>query len=519
MKSQIRVRLLAIGAMAIAATPVAAQGPDAATLRNQIAAYRHAHDTEILREFEDLLAIPNLASDSVSIRRNAAHIMDMLKRRGFTAQLLEAPGSPPAVFGELRTAGAMKTVVLYAHYDGQPVTTSQWATAPWTPTLRDKPLDEGGRIIASAPKAGEVNGEWRLYARSAGDDKAPIEEMLSALDAMKSAGVAPSVNIKVFYEGEEEAGSPHIVDMLKRHKDLLSADLWLFCDGPVHQSRRQEVVFGNRGVMGLELTTYGPKKALHSGHYGNWAPNPIVEMSNLIGSMRDDDGKIRVAHFYDDVQPIGAVERRAVAAVPPVDSTLRSDLELGATEAHDAPLVERILLPALNLRGFQGGAVGATAANAVPTEAHASIDFRLVPKQTPQHVRELIEAHVKRQGYFIVHGEPTRAERLAHARVVRMDWESGYRAFQTSMDTPVSRAVIKTVQESIGTPIVLLPMLGGSAPLYAFEDALHTPLITLPTVNHDDNQHAANENLRLQNLWDGMLVFGGVLARLGREWK
>lgn len=488
------------------------------SLRERIAAWRRAHDVDVLREFTNLLAIPNVASDTANIGRNAQAIVAMLERRGVKTQLLDAPGSPPAVYGELAVPGTTRTVVLYAHYDGQPVTRSQWATPPWQPTLRDAPLGAGGKVVAPPEAPGSVRGDYWLYARSAGDDKASIIAQLAALDALRAAGARPSVNVKFFYEGEEEAGSPHIEEMLRRHASLLRGDLWLFGDGPVHQSRRMQVVFGARGVTGLTMTVYGPSRALHSGHYGNWAPNPVVLLANLIASMRDDDGHVRIAGWYDDVVPVSAAERAALKTVPPVDSALRADLDLGATEAHDAPLAERIMLPALNLRGFSGGAVGAAAANAVPTQAQASIDLRLVPKQTPERLRRLLEAHVRKQGYYIVDHEPTPAERLAHAKVIRIDWESGYPATRVAMDSPVARAVADAASWAVGAPVVQVPTLGGSLPAYVFEQVLGAPLVVLPIANHDDNQHAANENLRLQNLWDGIDLYAGLLYRIDASW-
>src|SRR6185437_802699 len=384
-------------------------------LAAKVHAYRTAHDVDIVREFADLLAIPNLARDSANIHRNAERVIEMLGKRGISGRLLDGPaGAPPAVYGELRTPGATRTIVLYAHYDGQPVETTQWITPPWQPVLRDKPADAGGKVIPLPTSPGSMQGEWRLYARSAGDDKAPIEAMLAALDALRAAGVSPSVNLKFFFEGEEEAGSPHVAEILRRNAPLLAADAWLFCDGPVHQSRRQQLVFGVRGVTGAEITVYGPSHGLHSGHYGNWAPNPVTLLANLIASMRDDDGKILIRSFYDDVAPVTAAEHAAASSAPPVDSALRSEVQLAATEARDAPLVDRIMLPALNLRGIRGGGVGATASNTIPTEATASLDFRLVPRQTPEHLRALVEAHVRSRGYFIVDHDPTRAERMAH---------------------------------------------------------------------------------------------------------
>ena len=503
-------------AIAVCILASRALAQDAERVRSAVRAYQQAHDVEVVRELADFLAIPNLASDSVNIRRNARFIVAMLERRGIRAQLLESPGSPPAVFGELRTPGATRTIVFYAHYDGQPVDTSQWATPPWSPTLRAR---LSGEIVPLPTQPGTVQGESRLYARSSGDDKAPIVAFLAALDALRAARVQPSVNLKFFFEGEEEAGSPHLRDMLSSHRDVLGSDLWVFGDGPVHQSRREQVVFGVRGSMGLELTVYGPNRALHSGHYGNWAPNPLVLVANLIASMRDDDGRILIDHYYDDVRPITPAEREAIASVPPADSALRVELQLGGTEANNAPLMDRIMLPALNVRGISGGGVGALGANAIATQARASIDFRLVPRQTPANVRALVEAHARKEGFFVVHGDPTPEERVTHAKILKLEWEGGYPAQRSDMSLPVSRALVRATEMGIGQRIIVMPTSGASAGLYHFDDVLHTPIISVPIVNHDDSQHAANENLRLQNLIDGMQVYAGIIAHLGRVWS
>jgi acetylornithine deacetylase/succinyl-diaminopimelate desuccinylase-like protein len=513
---------LALALLALVSPPsfVGAQALAADSLRARLDAYRAAHDVDILRELRDFVAMPNVASNGVDIRRNADHLLSMLTRRGIPARLLESPaGAPPAVYGELLAPGAAKTVVFYAHYDGQPVDAAQWLTPPWSPVLRDKPHNEGGQIIPFPSVAGSARGDWRLYGRSTSDDKAPIVAILAAIDALRAVGVSPSVNLKFFFEGEEEAGSGHLRPILERNAELLRADAWLFGDGPVHQSRRQQVVFGVRGVFGVALTAYGPARGLHSGHYGNWAFNPITLLANFIASMRDDDGRILIPYFYDDVAPVTPAERGALAAIPSVDSALRAELRIGATEAHDAPLVERIMLPALNLRGFQGGSVGAAASNTIPTEASASIDFRLVPRQTPQRIRELVESHAADQGFFVVHRDPTPAELAANEKILKLVWEPGYPATRTPMDSPLARAVLRATELASGGPVVALPTLGGSMPMFTFDEVLHVPLIALPIVNHDNSQHAANENLRLQNLWDGIAVYGGVLANLGKLWS
>jgi acetylornithine deacetylase/succinyl-diaminopimelate desuccinylase-like protein len=504
---------LACGALS---TATAQTGADARAAARR---HREANEATILREFATLLALPNVASNHADIRRNADHLMTMLRRRGATAQILEVPNAPVSVYGEIRAPGATRTIVLYAHFDGQPVDPRQWQGAPFTPVLRDKALYQGGKDVPFPASGQRVERDWRIYARSASDDKGSIIAMLTAIDAMRAANLTPSVNIKFFFEGEEEAGSSHLKAILEKYRDLLRADAWLFCDGPVHQSGRLQAVFGLRGVVGLELTVYGPTRPLHSGHYGNWAPNPGALIANLIASMRDDDGQVKVAGFYDDVQPISATERAALGALPAVDSALRVSLSLPRTEAGNALLAERIMVPALNVRGIRVGGVQETGANVISTEAFASFDIRLVPVQRPDHVREVMERHVAAQGYHIVRETPDSVTRARYPKIARLEWESGYPAQRAAMDGDFASALLAALSDGAAQPPLAVPTLGGSGPAYLFTEVLGAPVVTLPLANYDNNQHAANENLRLGNLWDGIEMYAGLLVRLGREWS
>jgi acetylornithine deacetylase/succinyl-diaminopimelate desuccinylase-like protein len=455
--------------------------------------WRVKHEPQIVAELSAFVAIPNLASDRANIEHNAAALQEMFIKRGVFTKLLTMEGAPPLVLAIMPAAkpSSSPTYTFYAHYDGQPVDPAQWATPPWEPVVRD----------------------GRLYGRSSSDDKAPIIAMLAALDALHAVNAQPSVNLKFVFEGEEEAGSPHLAAYLATYADELKTDGWLLCDGPVHQSRHMQLYFGARGVTDVEITVYGPARPLHSGHYGNWAPNPIVALTHLIDSMRDENAHILIQHFYDDVAPLSPAERDALAAIPPYDDEIKRELALGRTEGA-LPLNEAILQPALNLRGFLGGHVGAQASNAIPTEARASIDFRLVPAQTPERVRQLVEAHVAKQGFFIVRDEPDAATRAAHPRVARLVWGAGYPAARTPLDAPLSRRVATVLTESGGVAPYRLPSLGGSVPMYLFTGGGKTPVVGVPIVNHDNNQHAANENVRLQNLWDGIEVFAALFSGL-----
>jgi acetylornithine deacetylase/succinyl-diaminopimelate desuccinylase-like protein len=268
----------------------------------------------------------------------------------------------------------------------------------------------------------------------------------------------------------------------------------------------------------VEVTVYGPTRTLHSGHYGNWAPNPAMTLAHLLASLRDPEGRILIAGFADEVRAPLPAERQALAEVPSVEAALLDDRSIARPEGAGAPLSDLLLVPALNVRGLLSGAVGAQAANAIPTEATASIDFRLVPDQTPERVRERLERHLRAAGWEVVHQAPTPEQLRAHPRVVRLDWGAGYPAYRTALDVPAARAVTTVMADALGTAPVRLPTLGGSLPMYVFGEVLKVPLIGLPIANHDNNQHAADENLRLANLEDGIQVYAGLLARLGPLW-
>src|SRR6185295_12284381 len=274
--------------------------------------------------------------------------------------------------------------------------------------------------------------------------------------------------------------------------------------------------FGARGVVDLELTVYGPIKGLHDGHYGNWVPNPVVRLTHLLDSMRDESGRILIRGFYDDVKPATPAETAALAAVPDAESALRREFQIGATEGGGRPLNELLLLPALNVRGIRAGNVGAQASNTIQTEARASIDFRLVPAETPESIKPLVERHLVEQGYTIVRDTPDAATRASHAKLVKVEWGPGYPPARTPLDLPLSRETAALLAAAGHDP-VLLPTVGGSIPMYLFQQPNDTPAFGLPIANHDDNQHAANENLRLQNLWDGIEMFAVLFAGLSAE--
>jgi acetylornithine deacetylase/succinyl-diaminopimelate desuccinylase-like protein len=437
-----------------------------------------------------------------------------LQQRGFEATLLRSHiGGPPAVFGTLKSPRAKRTVIFYAHYDGQPVTPAQWSSNPFVPLMRSGPLNTGEHQIDWNNTTGPFNPEWRFYGRAVSDDKASIVAFLAGFDALKAAGRSPSVNVKVLWEGEEEAGSPHLGDILRANQAALAADLIMIGDGPVHQSRRPMIYFGARGVMQLDATIYGPIRALHDGHYGNWVPNPASMAANLIAQMRDDEGRILIPGFADGVRALTPAEQFALRSLPPVDDELKREFGIGRAEGGEN-LAASLMRPALNIRGIRAGQVGDSAANAIPTDAVVSFDFRLVPDQSPPAVRAAVERFLTGGGWTVIADEPDLAARLAHPRLIRLQWDAGYPAFRADLSAPSSRAAIATAGKAAAGPVLVMPMMGGSVPLYEIADILQVPVIGLPIVNHDNSQHAANENLRLQNLWDGIKTYAAFLGEL-----
>jgi acetylornithine deacetylase/succinyl-diaminopimelate desuccinylase-like protein len=467
--------------------------------------------TAILAEFTDLLAIPNVATNVADMRRNADHIMAMMDRRGLAPRLLEGDNAnvPPAIYGQWLVPGAKRTLVLYAHYDGQPVTPEDWkSTKPFEPKFFTDRMDRGGKPIAGPGASQPVNPEWRIYARSASDDKLGVMAILQAVSALKAQGKLPAYNLKIFFEGEEEMGSPNLGSLLAKHRETLKSDGWVIFDGPSHPSGAPQVSLGVRGDINVDLTVHGPVRPLHSGHYGNWVPNPAMVLSQLLASMKDKDGRVTVAGWYDDVVPLTEAEREAIRAVPSADAQLKSELGLGWTEGHGQSLLEAIQQPSLNINGIRAADVGDKARNVIPTSAAAALDLRLVKGNDSKRQVEKLKRHIEGQGFLVLDREPTMTERQANPKIATLSVGPGYNAERTSLDEPLARSMAAALKPH---GALVLPSLGGSLPLYVFREQLGAPTVSVALANHDNNQHAEDENLRIGNLWRAIDVATAVL--------
>jgi acetylornithine deacetylase/succinyl-diaminopimelate desuccinylase-like protein len=488
-----------------------AQSPE--TLR--IRAVAEENRISWFKEFISFLSIPNTAVHPAGLQQSAQFIQQMMKNRGISnTQLLSLPDTnvPAAVYGEVNTPGATSTITFYAHYDGQPVDSTQWAKGlqPFSPVLMSDAIEKDGKKLPM-PAGGNFGADWRLYARGASDDKGGVMAILNAYAALKKAGLPMYYNLRFFFEGEEEAGSTHLPQIFERYKSLLKSDLWVICDGPVHQSGKKQISFGVRGDAHVSVTIYGPARPLHSGHYGNWAPNPGLMLAKLLSSMKDDNGRVTIRGFYADVKPLTDLEKQAMAAIPSVTAQLKEELKFTTEEMPGVDLQEAIMLPSLNINGMQSGNVGAKASNVIPVSASAVLDLRLVPGVDYQVQQKRVVEHIREQGYYIVDGEPSDVIRSSFAKIASVSLSDGYNAQRTPMDLPAVQKVIGAVRSTTSDQVVLIPSMGGSLPLYMFEKYLGVPTITVPIANHDNNQHAENENIRLQNLWNGIETFAAIM--------
>jgi acetylornithine deacetylase/succinyl-diaminopimelate desuccinylase-like protein len=479
--------------------------------RAAVARWVADHQKAIVSELVELLTIPNVAADVESIRRNAVHLRGMLARRGFEAELLETDGNP-LVYGELRVPGATRTLLLYSHYDGQPVAPERWAQKdPFVPVLRTGRVDQGGREIDLASTT-RFEDDWRLYARSASDDKSPIVALMAALDALKALNLAPTSNLRVILDGEEEASSPSLVPAIRTYRDRLRADLMVILDGPIHSTGRPTVALGARGIAAFDLTVFGPRSGVHSGNYGNFVPNPAQRLAELLASMKDRDGRILVAGFNDGIPPFTAADRAILDSVPDDSADMLKVFGVAAPSPAFPKLQEAVQFPTLNVRGLVSAHVGAGARTIIPDRATAAMDIRLVAETPGDAMLEKVRAHIRAQGYHLVEGEPTDAERATHPKIARMDVrETLTNAFRTPPSDPQARTVITALERSFGQPPVVIRTLGGTVPIAQFIEALGFPALLVPTVNFDNNQHEENENLRLGHFFQAIEIVSAVL--------
>jgi len=461
----------------------------------------------ILRE---ILSIPNDAFYPDEIEKNIQWCEQAFSQRGFTSTRI-ATETVPLLLAERKHSKAKKTVLIYLQIDGQPVDSTRWfQESPYTPTLKKK--GESGKWEAIAWNSIEnYEDDWRVFARSASDAKGPVAMFLAALDASKELNIEPNYNIKIIMDFEEELGSPQLPKAVTANAALLKADMLIIFDGPRHITNKPTLTFGARGIATLQLTTYGPVVPQHSGHFGNYAPNPALRLSKVLASMKDEEGRVTIKGFYDGIS-IDAPTEKILKAVPDNENQIKNRLQIAETDKVGSYYQEAIQYPSLNIRGMQSGWINEKVRTIIPGWARAEIDVRLVLESDPSRLLQLVKNHIAAQGYHLLDREPTKEERLKHAKIATVTYEVSYQSFRTDYDSEVGLWLTKALKNAFGEDPIRIRMSGGSIPISPFVTTLNIPAVTVPTVNRDNNQHSPNENLRLGNYREGIKTMLAILA-------
>jgi acetylornithine deacetylase/succinyl-diaminopimelate desuccinylase-like protein len=483
--------------LSLLCTSVRAQKMDAAAL-DELAATYAQKSFPLLRE---LLSIPNVASFPEDIEKNVVWCESAFGKRGFQTTRIDTE-TVPLLLAERKSGGATKTVLIYLQIDGQPVDSTRWfQTHPFQPVLKERNASGKWEIIPWS-RIDNYDDEMRVFARSASDAKGPVAMFLTALN--------PNFNIKVIMDFEEELGSPHLPQAVMENRALLAADMLIIFDGPRHITNQPTLTFGARGIATVTLTTYGPAVPQHSGHFGNYAPNPALRMAKLLASMKDDEGRVTIPGFYDGIK-IDAATERILRAVPDDEQQIRDRLQLGAVDKVGSYYQEAIQYPSLNIRGMQSGWIDEKARTIVPSWARAEIDVRLVLEVDPERLMKLIREHVEKQGYFVTEETPDKETRMAHEKVATFTYDISYQSFRTDFDSEVGIWLRSALNRAFGKDPIMVRMSGGSIPISPFVTTLNVPAVTVPTVNRDNNQHSPNENLRLGNYREGIKTMMAIL--------
>lgn len=432
--------------------------------------YAREHESRFVEELLELLRIPSVSTQPKhqnDIRRAAQWLVDHLRHIGLSrADVMETDGHP-VVYAEWLGAGADKpTVLVYGHYDVQPAAKKEgWHTPdPFEPVVQN------GNIIA----------------RGASDDKGQVFMNLKAFEAlMQSTGRFP-VNIKLLIEGEEEATSKNLPKFIEQHQDLLQADIALITDTAMHNNDTPAIPYGLRGILIGELTINGPGRDLHSGMYGGAIENPLHVLGRIIASLHDDNGRIAVPGFYDDVRVVDAQERAELARIPYDKAELLD--ETAAPQPWGDPdysIYERMgARPALDILMAHGGQVEGGIKAIIPAQARAHLSCRLVPNQDPEQIFGLIKNHIEDQAPPTVTVE---FKKLATNEAVLLDRH----------DESMQKAMA-AYEKSLGKKPVFT-LVGGSIPVVKdFRDILGLPVVMMGFALPDDNIHSPNEKFAIK---------------------
>lgn len=469
-----------------------------------------SHVAHAIEELRDFVSIPNDALDADAIDDNILWLKRKFGERGFNTAVLETENLP-LFFAATPMEDAKPSLLLYMHFDGQSVDPSKWSQPNPYDVVLKKPNGDGFETVSFDALEDDINYDWRLFGRSTSDDKGPIVMFLNAFDLLKKEGKEIPFNLKIILDGEEEKSSKPLPKAVKQYRELLEADFLVIMDGPMHASERPTVVYGCRGITTLTLTTYGPVKPQHSGHYGNYAPNPGFQLAQLLAGMKDTEGRVTIPGYYDGIkfdETIGEI----LKSVPDSDAAIAEKLQFKTAEKVGGFYQEALQYPSLNIRGLGSGWVGPKRRTIVPESATAELDLRLVPESDGRRLKTLVKNYISQQGFQVLDHAPSKEERMKYDKIVRVDEGSVTDAFRTNLDNPYGNFLVETLQGTFQDEVVRIRIMGGTVPISPFINELKIPAFVVPMVNLDNNQHSPDENLKIGQLAYGIKALYGILS-------
>tara|TARA_Y100000766_G_scaffold113489_1_gene97378 strand:- start:164 stop:1687 length:1524 start_codon:yes stop_codon:yes gene_type:complete len=468
-----------------------------------------------LDEFIEFLSYPNDANYESDIYKLMDWTEDKFKSLDFKINRLDTE-TIPLMLASKHISDDYKTVLIYMHLDGQPVDLSKWnQDNPFIPVYK---LKEDGKFVDyDSNKLANIDYETleerdiRIFARASSDAKGPVMMLIQAMKFMNSKNIDNKFNLKLIMDFEEEKGSPSLPDAVKKHSTILKSDALLIFDGPQHESDLPTLNFGNRGISSITLKTYGPVVPQHSGHFGNYAPNPVFRMSNILSSMKDENGIVKIKGYYDGIT-ISDQVKKYLDNVPDDEESMLNKMQFKKPESVGNSYQEAIQFPSLNVRGIRAGWVEDEVRTIVPSECIAEIDVRLVIESDGYRLHDLIKKHIEDLGYVVLDHEPSKEERMKYDKIVKFNSTVSYPAFRTDIDSDLGNWLSETLTRTFGVEPVLRRTSGGSVPISPFVNVLNIPAVGVPTVNKDNNQHSPNENIKLINYIKGIESFVGILS-------
>lgn len=475
---------------------------DKAQLKSQV---RHSID-----ELRDFVSIPNDALEHADINRNITWLTKKFNERGFNSSALTTKGES-LFFAALPMEDEKPTLLFYMHFDGQSVDPSKWDQPnPYDVVLKAK---DGIRwkTMSFDDLNEDINYDWRLFGRSTSDDKGPIVMFLNAIDLLRKNNKTIPFNVKVILDGEEEKSSKPLPEAVKQYRELLEADFLIINDGPVHASGKPTVVYGCRGITTLTLTTYGPLKPQHSGHYGNYAPNPGFQLAQVLADMKDEEGRVKIVGYYNGIS-LDDATMNVIKSVPDDAAAINSQLAIKTPEKVGGFYQEALQYPSLNIRGLGSGWIGKNKRTIVPESATAELDLRLVPESDGNRLKGLVKKYIQSKGFYIIDKTPTREERMSHNKIMTFTEGSVTEAFRTDLNNPYGQFLVNTLNTTFEEEVVQIRIMGGTVPIAPFINELKIPAFIVPMVNPDNNQHSPNENLKISQIAYGIRAFYGILS-------